>query len=171
MQLAVEVPAASPKQQGTTIEDELVDGIDELESVGDATADWHDARITTLLEPSSTLPFVGVCLLEADTPVEIKSAQVWISRGYNAGRQRGRFYIKRRAHEKLREARGAYVFAVYEPGTEDAIRALLVVPAAVLDDVLEERWSTVDHDRSEQSVAKVTWTHVIDPPRVEERDE
>ena len=155
----------SPKASGDAIEADAIQAIEELTYVGDRTATWHDAETTTLLEPSDRLPFYGICLLEAGTPVEIKACQIETG---NGGRPtRGRFYLKRRAHDRLLEAAGSYLLIVYlpRPGLPQVARA--IVPASLLDELLRGRWYDVDGDRSEETVAKLAWSHVIDPDDVD----
>ncbi|RQG94068.1 hypothetical protein [Natrarchaeobius chitinivorans] len=155
----------SPKASGDALEAELIQTIDALEYVGDRTATWHDARTTTLLEPALSLPFYGIVVVEADVPVEIKGCQIETSNG--AGSTHGRFYVKREAHQQLLEAAGMYLFVVYvpRPGLPQVARA--VVPATIVDELLSDRWYDVGGSRSENEVAKLAWSHVIDPGTVD----
>ena len=155
----------SPKASGDALEADVVQTVDALEYVGDRTATWHDARTTTLLEPSEWLPFYSIVVVEPDTPVEIKGCQVETSNGSRS--TRGRFYVKRAAHERLLEAAGMYLFVVYvpRPGLPQLARAL--VPASIVDELLREKWYDVGGSRSESEVAKLAWSHVIDPETVD----
>ncbi|WP_243641392.1 hypothetical protein [Natrarchaeobius halalkaliphilus] len=91
----------SPKASGAALEAHLIQSIEALEYAGDRTATWYDARTTTILEPSSSLLFFGIVLVEPDVPVEIKGCQIETSDGSRS--TRGRFYVKRDAHEQLIE--------------------------------------------------------------------
>ncbi|AXR78479.1 hypothetical protein [Natrarchaeobaculum sulfurireducens] len=155
----------SSKASGDALEADLIQQIDALEYVGDRTATWHDARTTTLLEPSEWLPFYSIVVVEPDTPVEIKGCQVETSNGSRS--TRGRFYVKRAAHERLLEAAGMYLFVVYvpRPGLPQVARAL--VPASIVDELLRAKWYDVAGSRSESEVAKLTWSDVIDPGTVD----
>ncbi|WP_440769911.1 hypothetical protein [Natronorubrum sp. DTA28] len=155
----------SSKASGDFLEAEIVQVIDGLEYVGDRTATWHDARTTAVLEASRSLPFYGIVLVEPDTPIEIKGCQIETSNGSRS--TRGRFYVKRSAHEQLLEAGGMYLLVVYlpRPGLPQVARA--IVPATLVDELLSGRWYDVGGSRSEQEVAKLAWSHVIDPAGVD----
>ena len=158
-------PLESSKASGDFLEAEIVQVIDTLEYVGDRTATWHDARTTAVLEASRSLPFYGIVLVEPETPVEIKGCQIETSNGSRS--TRGRFYVKRGAHEQLLEASGMYLLVVYlpRPGLPQVARA--IVPATLVDELLSGRWYDVGGSRSEQEVAKLAWSHVIDPAGVD----
>ncbi|ELY90872.1 hypothetical protein [Natrialba taiwanensis] len=155
----------SSKASGDALEAALIQSIDALEFVGDRTATWHDARTTTLLEPDQSLPFYGIVVVERGTPIEIKGCQIETSNGDRS--TRGRFYVKRTAHEQLLEAAGMYLLVVYipRPGLPQVARA--IVPATIVDELLAGRWYEVGGSRSEQEVAKLAWSHVIDPAGVD----
>ncbi|WP_137289514.1 hypothetical protein [Natronorubrum halophilum] len=155
----------SSKASGDALEAEIVQVIDALEYVSDHTATWHDAKTSTLLEASRSLPFYGIVLVEPETPIEIKGCQIETSNGDRS--TRGRFYVKRAAHEQLLEAAGMYLLVVYlpRPGLPQVARA--IVPATLVDELLADRWYDVGGSRSEQEVAKLAWSHVIDPAGVD----
>lgn len=158
--LAVD-PGLPPKLLGDGLEDELIARHDELVDVPDETCEWHDAYVDELWTPTGHLPFGGICLVEIDTPVEIKTAKVATSNGANPDTD-GRWYIKRDAHQRLVETRGVYLLAVYAEDEEDdqcVLLAQIVVPASLLDEHLKDRW--YDSGRREGDVAKLAWTHVI----------
>jgi len=166
-QSTIEVnPSQPPKRLGDDLEDALVATHEPLEGVDDEVCEWHDAYATQLWTPSGRLPFVGICLVETDVPVEIKTAQRSTS---NGNRQtHGRWYLKRDAHQQLLEAGGVYLLAVYTAtagGDQCRLLAQLVIPAALLDDHLADRW--YDSGRAEGEVAKLAWQHVIAPSHVE----
>ncbi|OAQ53310.1 hypothetical protein HTG_07470 [Natrinema mahii] len=155
----------SPKASGDALEGEIVQAVDALEYVGDRTATWHDARTTAVLEPDRSLPFYGIVLVEPGVPVEIKGCQIETSNGDRS--TRGRFYVKRAAHDRLLEEGGMYLFVVYlpRPGLPQIARA--IVPATLVDELLSGRWYEVGGERSESEVAKLAWSHVIDPAGVD----
>lgn len=155
----------SPKASGDALEAEIVQSLDALEYVGDRTATWCDARTTTLLEACRSLPFYGIVLVEPETPVEIKGCQIETSNGSRS--TRGRFYVKHEAHDRLLEAGGMYLLVVYlpRPGLPQVARA--IVPATLVDELLVGRWYDVGGSRSESEVAKLAWSHVIDPSGVD----
>ncbi|MEY7847904.1 hypothetical protein AB7C87_01700 [Natrarchaeobius sp. A-rgal3] len=155
----------SPKASGDALEAHLIQSIEEIEYVGDRTATWHDARTTTLLEPTTSLPFYGIVLVEPDVPIEIKGCQIETSNGSRS--TRGRFYVKRDAHDRLLEAGGMYLLVVYlpRPGLPQVARA--IVPASLVDELLTDRWYEVGGKRSENEVAKLAWSHVINPAGVD----
>ncbi|TYL37600.1 hypothetical protein CV102_16720 [Natronococcus pandeyae] len=155
----------SSKASGDALEAEIVQTVDALEYVGDRTATWHDARTSAVLDPSESLPFFGIVLVEPGVPVEIKGCQIRTANG--SGSTRGRFYVKRAAHEQLLEAGGMYLLTVYlpRPGLPQVARA--IVPASLFDELLRGRWYDVGGSRSESEVAKLGWSHVIDPEFVD----
>jgi len=155
----------SPKASGDALEAAVIQRVDALEAVTDYVATWHDAVTTDLLVPDNRLPFYGICLVEAETPVEIKGCQIRTANGRSSAR--GRFYVKRDAHDQLLEAAGMYLLVVYmpRPGLPQVVRALL--PASLLDEHLRGRWYDVDGSRSENQVAKLSWSVLIDPGTVD----
>lgn len=161
-------PTAPPKIRGDNLEAELIARHDPLESIPDSEVEWMDARTTGLLEPSPRLAFGGICLVESETPVEVKTAKLATSNGPRE--TTGRWYIKQAAHERLLEARGVYLLAVYDDPDPDSdsgeceLLAELVVPARTVDDALDTRW--YDSGRSEGQVAQLGWTHLIPRSRI-----
>ncbi len=75
--------------------------------------------------------------------------------------------MKRAAHDRLLEAGGMYLLAVYlpRPGLPQVARA--IVPASLFDELLRGRWYDVGGSRSESGVAKLAWSHVIEPEFVD----
>jgi hypothetical protein len=127
----------SPKASGDALEAEVVQTVDELEYVSDHTVTWHDAWTTAVLEACESLPFYGIVLVERNVPVEIKGCQIETSNGSRS--TRGRFYVKRTAHEQLVEAARMYLLVVYlpRPGLPQVARA--IVPATLGDELLAGR--------------------------------
>lgn len=156
----------SSKDAGDRIEHEVVLRIPELRAVSDRTADWHDATADAPITVGH-VDMRGIVLVDEGVPVEIKGAQRRISNGANTCR--GRYYIKRRAHDQLAEAGGVYAFVVYDPRSrlgDDPILATVFVPARTVNEFVTA-WSPVAGDRSEQAVAKVPWSRVFDPETLE----
>lgn len=164
----VDVRVGDSKRQGSDVEELIIQSVRELEFVFDTECTWCDARTTDVLTPSDELPFGSVCVVESNTEVEIKGCQQWVSNG--SGRRRGRWYIKRDAHEKLLEENGVYILVVYVPGSDDAIVEIIVVPAAVLGEFLAGSWCETSADWGDASVAKLTWSNLFDPESVERGD-
>lgn len=148
----------SSKRAGENAEAAVLESVDGLAYVPDGESERIDARAETLVEPSRTLPFVGICVLEAGSPVEIKSAIPRLASG-----QRGRFYLRREQHEGLRDAGGSYLFAVCEPRPGREPVAMKVVPATIVDDAVTS-WRSGGNDRP--SCAQIAWSRIFDPSEV-----
>lgn len=157
---------AASKAAGETIEHVVIQHEPAMENVTDTDAEWHDARVDGLLEASDELPFVGVVVLEDETPVEIKAAQVAL----NGGR-RGRFQFRRQQHERLLEASAAYLFAVYDPRDQKPI-AKIVVPASIVDEELpsDNGWTTLNRESREatEEYCQRAWSRFFSPETVGE---
>ena len=153
--------ALSPKRSGEAIEAEVLDLVPELTYVSDREAEWHDARVTALLEPSQEVVFHSINLLAVDMAVEIKAAQLRLASG-----ARGRFFIRQRQHQKLLDEDGAYLLAVYHPRDHE-VRAMAVIPACILDEVLPDGWTEVRGDRAEKGYRQLAWSRIIDPETAE----
>jgi len=148
----------SSKRAGENAEAAVLEAVAGLAYVPDDESEHIDARAETLVEPSRTLPFVGICLLEVGTAVEIKSAIPRLASG-----QRGRFYLRREQHEGLRGAGGSYLFAVCEPRPGREPVAMKIVPATVVDDAITS-WRSGGDDRP--SCAQISWSRIFDPSEV-----
>lgn len=159
-------PGAPPssRDSGDAVAANVVQVVEALQHVGDATAEWHDAVTTTLVTPTSAAPaqLYSIPLLEAETPVEIKAAQVRLGSG-----ARGRYFIRQRQHERLVEEDAVYAFATYEPKPRHPVRTVAFVPASIVDELLPDGWTVVDADRSEQGYRQLAWSRVFDPVDVE----
>ncbi|WP_415381452.1 hypothetical protein [Halosimplex sp. TS25] len=154
----------SSKKRGDSVESAVINADPGIEYVGDSEATWHDCRTIQCLSPCYERPFLGIPVIESGTPGEIKSACVVRSNGdYDRS---GAWYIKRQAHEKLLEAAGFYILVVYAPRPETPILRSVIIPASLLDEHLDGRWYDVDADRSENEVAQLTWTVLIDRENV-----
>ncbi|WP_136688648.1 hypothetical protein [Halorhabdus amylolytica] len=160
MSLAIEglsIPRSTPKDQGTTLQEEVIGAVDGLEAVPDDVVEWCDAIAVDAISPSEQLPALGLPVIERGTRIEIKGAQIETSNGTHT--TPGRWYVKRAAHERLLARRGVYLLVVYQPlhGVESA----LLAAASTLDTILDEHWYSVDCERSEDTVAKVSWPTLI----------
>lgn len=150
----------SPKRAGENAEANVLDRVPELRYVSDRTAEWHDAEVETLFEPPhDAVTFYGINLLAVGTEIEIKAAQFRYASG-----QRGRWYIRKRQHERLLAEGGAYLLAVYDPRTGDVL-AMAVVPASLIDELLPDGW-TPRRDRAEEGYNQLGWARVLDPEEV-----
>jgi hypothetical protein len=134
------------------------DHVPELQLVPDDVVEYYDAVATSLVTPRSDLPFVGLCLLERETPVEIKSVVATYADG-----SRGRFYVRPEQHDQLFEAAGVYLFAVCD-GTDRDVIALKIVPATTVDAVIE---SWIDGGDGRSDYAQLAWSRVFDACEVE----
>ncbi len=153
----------SSKESGETVEGNVIQCVPELRYVSDRTAEWHDAETIALFEPPhDAVTFYGINLLAVGIPVEIKAAQIW----YESG-QRGRFYIRKRQHERLLDAGGAYLFAVYVPRPDHPVRAMGVMPASLVDELLPDGWTSRDRS-GEEGYRQLAWSRILDPADVEE---
>jgi hypothetical protein len=153
---------SSSKAAGEAIEAEVLQLVDALTFVGDSTAEWHDARVATVLDDDGLVSLGIVPLLERGTPVEIKAAQRRL-----ASVARGRFYIRERQHQRLVDESAAYLFAVYDP-RDQRVLAMLATPATVVDGLLPDGWTSVDGDRAEQGYRQLAWSRLVDPVTVGE---
>lgn len=159
---------AAAKEAGEALEEAVIEKVPGLVAVPDSEADWHDARTTASLT-AGAIPLVGVCSIGPNTPVEVKGCQYRKSRGGGRTR-RGRWYIKRRAHERLVENGGVYAFAVYVPRADLEVVGLRFVPARLVDEVIPS-WIDVGGGRSENQVAQPTWTSLLSPELVDPAQE
>jgi hypothetical protein len=150
-----------PKRTGSSVEAAVIDTEPALSPVGDSTAEWHDAETTDVLTPRQDRPLGGVCLVESQTPVEIKGCIPETGNGDHS--TTGRWYIKRQSHDQIEAEKGVYYLTVYAPRPSTPIIAALVVPAATVGDLLAGSW----YDSGRQTVAKLSWPRVIDETEVE----
>ncbi|MFD1641450.1 hypothetical protein [Halohasta litorea] len=150
--------AASSKRGGENAESAVIQRHPELEYVADTEARHYDARVSELLCPSPMLPFVGLCVLEVGTVVEIKSAMAV----YGQSQRRGRFQLRRKQHQRLVDEAGVYLFAVCEPRPERSVIAAKVVPATSVSSLV---FSWIDTgDRADY--AQLAWSRIFDESEV-----
>jgi hypothetical protein len=145
--------ALSSKAGGERAETNVLAAVSELEYVPDTEAEHYDARTTTLLEPRDGFDFAGVPLVGRGTPIEIKSAMVYVGES----QQFGRFYLRQGQHEQLVAAAAMYLFAVVSPTPERTVVRLGIVPAVQVSDLVAS-WIDVPADRSETAYAQLRWT-------------
>jgi len=150
----VAVSTASSKRAGENAESAVIQRHPELEYVGDTEAQHYDARVSELLSPSPMLPFVGLCLLEVGTAVEIKSTMAV----YGQSQRRGRFYLRRKQHQRLVDEGGVYLFAVCEPRPSRPVLAAKVVPATTVGGMVSS-WIDAG-DRADY--AQLAWSRIFD---------
>lgn len=144
----VSVPELA-KRGGENAEAAVLQEVPELRYVADSEAVHFDAETEELLEPSRSLPFYGIPLVESGTAVEIKSAMVVLSGG-----RRGRFLFRRRQHSELLEAAGMYVVAVCRPRPTRELLALKLIPASLLDEEIDG-WT---HAEDEPDYTQIAWS-------------
>ena len=156
----------SPKHLGDGVEGDVIQRFEAIEHVRDSEATWHDARTTAAMfagDPDELL-WGGICAVETGTPVEIKATLVVRSSGTR--QCHGAWVIKRRPHDKLVEAGGVYLLVVYQQRDGREHLARMIVPAATVDDVVQDKWYEVSADRSENEMAQLVWTELIDESRL-----
>lgn len=154
----VETARVSSKSAGDRSEGAVIEAVDELEHVPDLEAEHYDAVTTTVLVPSETVSFAGICVLERGTVVEIKSVMVVYGDG-----QRGRFYLRQEQHRELLSRGGSYLFAVCAPRPDREVLALKVVPASLVDELIP---SWLDGGEGRADYAQIAWSRVFDPDEV-----
>jgi len=137
------------KAIGERLEEIIVGSVDELEVAtvpetwSRAAEDyWHDAQPEVALFATEDVPMVGICVIETATPVEIKAARAVISNGTRT--RCGRFYLTRRQHERLLDADGVYLFAIYDGDDDPELLGLLAIPAIIVEEELRDTWYEVD---------------------------
>lgn len=157
---------AKAKEIGVDVEFLVVRAIEGVRLADDPDA-FFDAETTSVLDQRTLAEVVAVPvamvtpLVEADTKVEIKATIPQSSNG--AATTAGRWAFKGREdgqHAKLLDAAGYYALAVYDDTGDRELVALALLPATVVDDLLEGRW--YDIDRDEDTMARLGWTHVLD---------
>ena len=153
-------PLAANKRAGELVETSVRARIPDLGLVPDDVVEHYDAVATTLVEPSTDVPFAGICLLERGTVVEIKSVMVAYADG-----ARGRFYFRPAQHTALVDDAGVYLFAVCEATPDREILAMKVVPATAVDELLgDDPW--IDGGRGRSDYAQLAWSNVFDVEEV-----
>jgi len=151
---------ASSRQFGESAESALLQDFPAFRYVDDSEAPHYDAITTEPISASMELPFVGICILEVDQEVEIKSVAVVVTEG----QCRGRFYFRRVQHEHLVEIGGMYLLAVCEPRRARNVIAAKVVPANIIDDLIGDSWIECDGRADYKQIA---WSNFFEISEVE----
>lgn len=149
----------SSQQAGENAESAVLEAVPALEYVPDSEAGHYDARTTTPVTSSETLPFAEISVLEADSEVEIKSTMAV----YGEKQRRGRFYLRQKQHERLEADEGVYLFAVCEPRPDRNVIAMKILPATAVGDL---PYSWIERD-GRPDYAQFAWSRVFDPSEVE----
>lgn len=152
-------PLAESKAAGERAESDVVRIVPQLGLVPDDVAEWYDAVATEQIDAAADLRYRGLRVLEAGTPVEIKSALV-----RHADGQRGRWYFRRGQHDRLAGVGGVYCLAVCD--ADRRVLGVRVVPVVFVEERLGE-CSWVDAGVGRQDAVRITWTHVFDSREVE----
>jgi hypothetical protein len=146
---------ATSKASGSRIEHEIVEKLP-VTYVTDDVAAWYDCELT---RPATAddLRLGGRVVIPTGSPIEIKGARV-----RNGADDRGRFYLRKKQHERLEAADGFYLFVVYKPG-DAPLRGLLLVPADNVTRILPS-WIEPE-DRA--TYAQLAWSQLFDTDSVE----
>jgi hypothetical protein len=119
----------------------------------DNAPDWHDA---VAADPVLVGEPVDDVLVPAGSPIEIKACQPWITDSNST--RRGRWWIRRGAHDRLLEADGWYVLAVSPADAPSKVVRSGLTHARTLDELIET-WLTCGDGRE---AARVRWNRVFD---------
>lgn len=95
---------------------------------------------------------------EDGQPVESKTCRRRLANGRS-----GRWWIERKAHEKLLDNEGLYALSVYDPQAleQGPILDVTLVPAFAVDAMVSWTSNGRDHHKGEEH-AKLGWPHVLD---------
>lgn len=151
------------KQQIRRMEEKLVEAVPaDLEHVSDGVTRAYDAEFVSGYTTTPELPVVDRAYVEAGTPAELKTCQVWIDdAGSGGGRRRGRWFVQRDTHDELASAGGVYVLLVTYGGEIVAGR---VAPTDAVSRLAS--W-TNGGKRYDSQRAYIPWAKVIDPGQVQ----
>lgn len=143
---------------GLTVETSVCERWPELHHVAndDKVPDWYDAITTEAIVTGPDARVAGLTVVEAGTPIEVKSCRNWIDDG-----RRGRWWIREGAHERLLKADGEYALAIRDDDN-DVLRAVLV-PAHTVDVLLAGRWTNCGEHHVAERSAQLPWSAVLDP--------
>lgn len=136
---------------GRTVETAACDRWPLEHVAGDDSPEWFDARTVAPIET----PLASSPIAEEGTPVEVKACR----RRYR-GRY-GRWWIRRENHERLLEAGGEYVLAVYDHAEGDVCRMALT-SATTVDALVTSWWECGDGGRCADQYRQVPWTAAFD---------
>lgn len=154
---------AHAREVGDDVESLVVDAIPALEHEDNGRAHF-DARLVESITTDDLPDWVrldGVLGVDADTEVEIKACALEESNG--ASSTPGRYTFKGRddgQHAYLVANDAAYLLVVYRDGDDGReLVAAVVIRATDLDRLLRQRW--YDVDRSEGTMAQISWTYLL----------
>lgn len=153
---------AASKRGGLNAEHGAVETIGPLTPVSDSVAEHYDAVTEAALCPSD-VPMVGVCRIPAGTNVEIKSVMAV----YGEAQRRGRYKLRQTQHEALVADDGVYLFAVCEPRPTRPIIKMKIVPAWLVDSLVETHASWRDEKDDRGPKAQFAWTRIFTPAEIE----
>jgi hypothetical protein len=140
---------AHPRKAGDRAEGAVCEVLPWLRYVTDETAQHYDAEARQSIGP-----------VESGDPVEIKSALVALADGGS-----GRFYLRRKQHERLLEVDGWYLFAVCTPQDREVLAWRFVRAVDVDDELLPVWWDGGD---GRADYRQLTWTALFDEDELEE---
>lgn len=143
---------------GDSSESAVLEARPDLRYVADTEARHYDAEAKTAISASHELPMVGICVIEADQEIEIKSAAARVT----ADQRRGRFQFRRKQHEKLLEIGGVYLFAVCQPNRTRDVIAMKIVPAVIIDDIVS--WIECE---GRDDYCQLAWSNIFNLSEVE----
>lgn len=135
----------------------------DAEHVPDAEENGFDARVRSRFVATNSLGVVGRLYIDAGTPLELKTCQVWIDdSGSRNDRRRGTFRIQEDTHERLEELGGVYCLLVMD--ADEVLTGRIVEPEHI-----EARVSSwTNGGRKYQSRrAHISWAKLIPTERVE----
>lgn len=147
------------KHAGDRAEAAVIQAVEELEMVPDDEDEHVDARLVATIDPDESLRTIALPVLEQGTLVEIKSCSVVITKDQS----RGRFYLRRKQHEYLREQGAVYLFAVCEPRPQRSIIGLKAAAATSVDDVVPS-WR--DPGDGRPVCAQIAWSKTFDEEEI-----
>lgn len=143
-------------------ESAVIEFVDELDPIPDSEDPRVDATTSTLLEPSERVPSVGLPLVSRGTLVEIKTALVV----YGADSRRGRFHFRESQHGYLLEEGAVYLLSIVDPTPARDVVAPKIVPATIVDEVLEGSSATWIETDGRPPYRKLSWSRFFDEDEV-----
>lgn len=140
---------AENRDRGLDVEDEACQRYP-VEPASDARDDWHDLEFTADLE----LDVVDDVLVEKGTLAESKSC-------YDHYRdRRGRWWIRRGAHEQLLDADGVYLLSVVDRDTGGVLRTALV-EASTVDQLIDRWWDCGNGGQTAKQYRQLPWSKIF----------
>lgn len=146
----------SSKQLGERAEAAIIEQVDSLDPVPDTHAEHYDAVPMAAIFPS-TVPMVGIAVVGAGRPVEIKTTVPRLSDG-----ERGRLYLRRQQHQSLVDDAGCYLLAVTTPHDREPL-AMKLLAARTLGDLI----SSWIEPENRADYAQISWGRIFDREDIE----